>query len=275
MNGAAQGVQIAQQAADNAQANFDAAIAKQAKTAAAMAEIEQKLKRLQEEGQTLEQIKSVLRDCISVLVDLSVQIGKLEQFFIMLTTVIDNIVLVRCDSFQEEMDKGARRALANGLLKFSDQAKQTIYTSTLQIKAYFSLLQDISAMYTTVHRGYIMNGVDLCAELSKFAATHDPSEEVQKRLTDFTQKSAKEVNELVKTKQDEMLNGLRDRVRRAADTTKLLETVAANNGIKIDTSAKEAIKAGGESGKEAAQAILDAQPGATVTATEETDASAL
>ena len=48
-----QGVQIAQTAADNAQANFDAAIERQAKMAAALAEVEIKLKRLKEDGQTL------------------------------------------------------------------------------------------------------------------------------------------------------------------------------------------------------------------------------
>jgi hypothetical protein len=262
---------MAQQAADNAQANYDAAIAKQQKAAAAMASIEQKLKRLQEEGQTLEQIKEVLRDCISVLVDLSIQIGKIEQFFIMLTTVIDNIVLVRCDTFKEEMDKGARRALANGLLKFSDLSKQTIYTSTLQVKAYFSLLQDIAAMYTRIHRGYIVGGVELCAELSKYAASHEPMDEVQARLTKFTENSSKEVADIVKSEQEKMLNGLRERSRKAAETTKLLESAIAEHGVKADTSAKQAIQAGGEVGKREAKAILDANPSASVT--EEVDAS--
>lgn len=255
---------MTQQAADNAQANYGDAIAKQQKTAAAMASIEQKLKQLQEEGQTMQQVKEILRDSVSVLVDLTIQIGKLEQFYIMLSAVIDSIVLQRCDSFREDMDRGGRRALANGLLKFSDLSKQTIYTVTLQTKAYFSLLQDIAAMYTRIHRGYIIGGVDLCATLSKYAATREPMGDVQQRLTDFTQHSSREVADIVKAEQEKMLNGLRERARKAVETTKLVEEAVERDGVKIDSSARQAIQAGGETGKQQAKAILDANPSATV-----------
>jgi len=53
LSSAMQGVQISQAASDVAQAGYDAAIERQAKSLAAMAEVSKKLKRLQEDGQTL------------------------------------------------------------------------------------------------------------------------------------------------------------------------------------------------------------------------------
>ncbi|KAL8894657.1 MAG: hypothetical protein Q9192_004147 [Flavoplaca navasiana] len=118
-----QGIQMAQQAVDVAQENYDQSVAKQAEMAAAMKEVEKKLEKLKEAGALLDNIKIVLRDCISVLVDLIVQIGKLEKFFTVLTTVIDNIILVRAEEFNRSMAKAGRRGLANGLLKIDDLEK--------------------------------------------------------------------------------------------------------------------------------------------------------
>ncbi|KAF3918346.1 hypothetical protein ABW21_db0207762 [Orbilia brochopaga] len=245
-----EGVALAQGAVDAAQDNYDAAVAKQAKTAAAMAEVQKRLKKLQETGKTLDEIKSVLRDCISVLVDLAIQVGKLEQFFIMLTTVIDNVVMPRAETFAKEMGKAGN------------------------LKAYFSLLQDISAMYSVVHRDYIIQGVDMCGKLSKGAASNDPMEKLQQDLADYSEKSAKAVATMVSAKQKEILDGLRDRAKKAAEGVQLLENTVAEKGIKIDSSTKAAIQAGADKAKEEAKAILDASPSATVQVnTENVDAS--
>ncbi|KAH6842264.1 hypothetical protein B0I37DRAFT_194901 [Chaetomium sp. MPI-CAGE-AT-0009] len=69
LNTAMQGVQIAQTALDNAENAYQAAIEKQERTAKAMATIQAKLQKLHSTGKTLEEIKSVLRDCIDVLAD--------------------------------------------------------------------------------------------------------------------------------------------------------------------------------------------------------------
>ncbi|KAI0206632.1 hypothetical protein F4808DRAFT_466642 [Astrocystis sublimbata] len=271
VNSAMQGVTIAQGAVDGAQANFDAAVAKQAKTAAAMAEIEAKLKRLQATGETLEEIKSVLNDCISVLVDLAIQIGKLEQFFTMLSTVIDHIVIPRAETFVREMGKAGRRALANGAIKVDDIAKQTIYTSTLQLKGYFSLLKDISSMYSMVHRDYIAHGVNLCTKLSKGAASNDPMYALQDELSTYTADSAKAVAKLVDDKQKEILKGLRERARLAVANTQLIENTVAKRGVVVDKADKDAVLEGAKQQQADAAALLQNDVGAT--ASENTDAS--
>ena len=97
--------------------NYEKSIERQAKTAAALAQVEQKLKKLQSTGQTLEQIKSILRDAISILVDLSVQIGKIEDFFTMLQTIIDHIIMPKVKDFEQDLSKAGDRAYKNKILK--------------------------------------------------------------------------------------------------------------------------------------------------------------
>ena len=70
-----------------------------------------------------------------MLVDLSIQVGKLEQFSTMLTTVIDTIFIPRANDFTQAMGKAGKRALANRALKVDDISKQMIYTFTLQLKS--------------------------------------------------------------------------------------------------------------------------------------------
>jgi hypothetical protein len=191
----------------------------------------------------------------------------------MLTTVIDNIVLVRADTFTKEMGKAGRRALANGTLKIDDIAKQTIYTATLQLKAYFSLLADISSMYSQVNRGYIVPGMELCMKLSKGAASSESMPALADQLGTFTQDSAKAVAELVDTKQKEVLAGLKDRARMAAESTQLLESTVTSRGLEVDHSAKKAIERGAEMNKEEAKNILNASVSETVSNSETVDAS--
>lgn len=269
---ALQTVQIAQAAVESAQTMYDTALAKQAQTAVAMEKIQVKLRELQETGQNLEKIKDVLRECISVLVDLAAQIGKLEQFFIMLANVIDHIVLPRAETFAREMSKTGRRALRDGAINMDDITKQTIYTSTLQVKGYFSVLQDISAIYTLVHRQYINEGVDLCYRLSKGTASNDSMFELQQQLASYSNRSAGEIATLASDKQAEVLRSLKDRARKAMEHTQLIENEVTKRGIEVEQEAKLAIKEGGEEYIADAESIVNNDIG--LTASEQIDSSA-
>ena len=138
----------------------------------------------------------MLRDCVSVLVDLCIQIQRLEKFFTMLTTIIDSVVLSRADTFTKEMGKFGKRALEDRAIEITDVVKQTIYMSTLQLKAYFSLLADISEMYLLVDRKYILPGKELCLKLSK-GSEKNSMPELQEELSKYTSESAQAVAKLV------------------------------------------------------------------------------
>lgn len=260
LNTAMQGVQIAQTALDNAENLYQAAVEKQERKAKDMAAIQAKLQRLQSTGKTLEEIKLVLRDCINVLADLIVQIGRLERFFIMLTTVIDVLVMPRAQTFERDLDKIAKRALRSGVLRADEVDKQAIYVSTLQLKAYFSLLQDIATMYSVVHREHIVGGVELCYELSKGASRNDSMPDLQDKLAKYTDNAAAKVAALVSAKQNEMLRTLRARADRAREETAQIEAEMARFGVApVDQNARRAIESGAHEQQVAARELLKSE----------------
>lgn len=69
-----------------------------------------------------------------------VQIVKIEQFFIMLSMVIDEIILVCVVEFMIEMGKVGWCVKVNGWFKVDDLLKQIIYIVMLQFKGYFLVL---------------------------------------------------------------------------------------------------------------------------------------
>lgn len=177
---------------ESAQVNYEAAIDKQARTAAAMAEVQKKLKTLQETGQTSDEIKAVLKDFASVLVDLCSQFEKLEIFYTMLSGFIDSIVRVRADTLAKATRQDGRRALANGNLQISEVIQQTLYTALFQLKAYFSLLADFSYMYVQIDRRFLMHGVELSSQLAG-----QPIPGLAEQLCDFSQDSVRDVAETI------------------------------------------------------------------------------
>ncbi|CAG9981751.1 unnamed protein product [Clonostachys byssicola] len=261
-----QGVQIAQNAVDTAQTNYDNAMKKQQEAQAAMLAVEQKLKRLNDKTKLLglqENIKVVLRDCIAVLVDLSIQIGKLEKFFSLLTSLIEDIILKKTDVLAEEMGVVAERSYKKKALSMSDVVSQTIYTSTLQSKAYFSMLYDIAFMYVEIDRDHIVPGLDMCNDFSGALAKGTPLAQLQETLRKYNESSGKALQALIKNKQEKIMNGLKDRARAAAESSKAIEATLNKRGIAIDTSAKKAIESGADAAKESAQAVLATMPSQT------------
>ena len=111
VNASTQGVQIAQLALVNAEEAYQAAVDKQEANAKVMSNIQAQLKKLQKTGKTLEEIKKILWDCIVVLVDLIREINKPEDFFTMLHTVIDQLVMPRAREFAGDLTKAGMPCL--------------------------------------------------------------------------------------------------------------------------------------------------------------------
>ncbi|KAH7239987.1 uncharacterized protein BKA55DRAFT_519951 [Fusarium redolens] len=263
LNGAMQGVQVAQNAVDAAQANYDSAIKKQEEAAAAMLAVEQKLKTLNDKAKLLENVKAVLSDCISVLVDLSIQVSKLEKFFSLLCSLIESIILKKTDLLAEEMSVVAERSYRKKALTMTEIATQTIYTSTLQSKAYFSMLYDITYMYIEMDRDHITPGLLMCNEFSGALHKGTPVEQLQERLRAYNEKSGKALRLLIQKKQDEIMTGLKDRARAAIESSKAIEAIMTKKGLDIDTSAKLAIEGGAQVAKEDAKGVLATVPSLT------------
>ncbi|KAF5574529.1 exonuclease VII small subunit domain-containing protein [Fusarium pseudocircinatum] len=162
LNGAMQGVQIAQNDVDAAEANYDRAIKKQEEAAAAMLAVELKLKTLNDKAKLLENVKIILSECITVLVDLPIQISKLEKLSSLLSSLIETIILKKTDLFAEEM----------GVVAETEITCQTIYTATLQPELFHAI------------RYYIHNEDEIMAGLKDRArAAIESSKAIEAMLT--------------------------------------------------------------------------------------------
>ena len=201
----------------------------------------------------------------------------------MLTTVIDEVVLPQAERFTRDLKKVGKHAERDKFISVDDVAKQTIYLSTLQMKAYFSLLEDISGMYTEIDKSYIGPGMELCDRLSAGSASTTPIEQLSQQLYKYSQDSAKAVAALVSNvsspslwslcsglslmeseqRQQEVLKGLKDRAKKAAETSEVIENTVRAKGLPIDETSKDAIDKGTEEAKQETQTMVNGDNSAT------------
>ena len=197
LSAATEKLAINQRALDTAQENYQKASDSALKIQQDLTAIQTKLQGLEIEGQTLEKVKEILIDCIAILVELKKQIGKLKAFFLALSTMVRTVVQNKVQKFDEDVSSLAEESSKKGILRLNDMDIEIIYSSTLQIKAYFDLLHTICRMYTRMHVDHVEPGLNLVFELSKGA--RDPSQMHEKRvaLDSFTEKAQKDIMKTV------------------------------------------------------------------------------
>ncbi|KAI3539322.1 hypothetical protein CSPX01_08985 [Colletotrichum filicis] len=237
-----------QKALETAQANYTNAVAAAAEVQKRLTGIQTKLKGIEIAGAALERVKEILIECIAILVELKVQISKLTTFFNALSTMVKVIIETKVKNFDTDVTAIGQEASQRGILKLNDLDIETIYISTLQIKAYFDLLQMICQMYTNVHAKYVNPGLDLLTELSKVTKTAKEIAPKRDQLNNFTDAANKAINELVAQKQQEISDGLQSRIDAIAEQTDILHKV----GVPMPAAGIiQAMRTGGEVIKDA------------------------
>lgn len=218
---------ITQQALNSSQERYQAASEAAAKVQSELTAIQTKLKGLEVEGQTLEKVKEILMDCISTLVQLKVQISKLKAFFSALSTMVQVVVQNKVKKFDEDVSSLATDAKKRSVLRLTDMDIEIIYSSTLQIKAYFDLLQTICRMYTKMHVEHVEPGMRLVIDLSQ--VMKDPNQMRPKRdaLNKWADGANKAIMQTVADKQAEIRSSLESRVAAIAEQTEMLEKAGA------------------------------------------------
>ncbi|KAL0940382.1 uncharacterized protein CTRU02_203145 [Colletotrichum truncatum] len=214
-----------QRALETAQANYTKAVEAAAEVQKRLTGIQTKLQGIEIAGAALERVKEILIECIAILVELKVQISKLTTFFNALSTMVKVIIDTKVKNFDTDATAIGQEASQRGMLKLNNLDIETIYISTLQIKAYFDLLQMICQMYTTVHAKYVNPGLDLLTELSKVTKTAEEIAPKRDQLNNFTDAAQKAINELVAQKQQEISDGLQSRIDAIAEQTDILHKV--------------------------------------------------
>jgi hypothetical protein len=223
LSAATEKLAITQQALDTTQQNYMKAAESALKVQQELTAIQTKLKGLEVEGQTLEKVKEILVDCIATLVQLKVQINKLKSFFGALSTMVRLVVQNKVKKFDEDVSSVAVDAKKKQILRLTDMDIEIIYSSTLQIKAYFELLQIIARMYSKMHVDHVSKGIDLVWDLSQ--VIKEPSQVRVKRdaLNNWADGASKAILKIVGDKQNEIKEGLEQRIENIAQQTQMLE----------------------------------------------------
>lgn len=197
LNTATEKLALNQKALETAQANYSKAVENAAEVQKRLTGIQTKLKGIEIAGAALERVKEILIECIAILVELKVQISKLTTFFNALSTMVKVSLDTKVKNFDTDVTAIGQETAQRGLLKLNNLDIETIYISTLQIKAYFDLLQMICQMYTNVHAQWITPGLDLLTELSKVTKSAEEITPKRDKLNDFTGRANKAINDLV------------------------------------------------------------------------------
>jgi hypothetical protein len=225
LSAATEKLAINQQALETSQQNYQKAAESALKVQQELTAIQTKLKGLEVEGQTLEKVKEILIDCIATLVQLKVQINKLKNFFGALSTMVRVVVQNKVKKFDEDVTSVAVDAKKKQMLRLTDMDIEIIYSSTLQIKAYFELLQTIARMYCKMHVDHVSKGIEKVWDLSQ--VLKDPNQVRVKRdaLNNWADGASKAILKTVADKQNEIKEGLEQRIESIADQTQMLEKV--------------------------------------------------
>ena len=225
LSAATEKLAINQQALETSQQNYQKAAESALKVQQELTAIQTKLKGLEVEGQTLEKVKEILIDCIATLVQLKVQINKLKSFFSALSTMVRVVVQNKVKKFDEDVSSVAVDAKKKSMLRLTDMDIEIIYSSTLQIKAYFELLQTIARMYCNMHVDHVSKGIEKVWDLSQ--VLKDPNQVRAKRdaLNAWADGASKAILKTVADKQNEIKDGLEQRVENIAEQTQMLEKV--------------------------------------------------
>ncbi|KAJ4348640.1 uncharacterized protein N0V89_010018 [Didymosphaeria variabile] len=223
LSAATEKLAINQKALESSQQNYQAAAESALKVQQELTAIQTKLKGLEVEGQTLEKVKEILVDCIATLVQLKVQINKLKSFFGALSTMVRMVVQNKVKKFDEDVSSLATDANKKQILRLTDMDIEIIYSSTLQIKAYFELLQTIARMYSTMHVEHVSKGIDLVWDLSQVLKDESQVRAKRDALNNWAEAASRAIMKTIGEKQNEIKEGLRERIDNIAEQTQMLE----------------------------------------------------
>lgn len=112
----------------------------------------------------------------------------------MLSSVIDTIIMPRVRSLKDDLENDGGRSLAGGAIKMSSITIQTLYTFLMQMKAYYTLVGDVTAMYIRIDHDNLRPGMDMLSQMSQMLGDGDPSaERMAGQVVDYTARAVSDV----------------------------------------------------------------------------------
>ncbi|KAL7619532.1 hypothetical protein AAE478_010072 [Parahypoxylon ruwenzoriense] len=218
-----------------------------------LGESQAKLKRLTDSNVTLTEIKSILVECIKLVINLKGQITNLVRFFNGMSQAIDLAVELHVNPFINHVEGVAdpNGDYRIGKYTMEDLLRSGVYNAAVIVRSYFGVFGDIAKMWNQLSAESVMPGLRLCDELS--VTTSDNDVDTMKRkvmeLEKWSTEASAHVSKLASEKQAEVLQRMETRIANVKQITAKIEP--------LSPSIQKAIRDGANSVQETEQGEME------------------
>ncbi|KAH1458431.1 hypothetical protein KXX13_008799 [Aspergillus fumigatus] len=169
---------------------------------------------------SLTEIKSVLRQCISLVMGVKDNIMQLCRFFRAISSTIDVVVEHTVNDFIETISSGASDVQTSNFT-LSVLQKSMIYKYAVILRAYFETFGDIATMWKELSEENIIPGLKMIDGLS-VELTKDQMATKVAELSSWSQNASANIVSIASAKRKEIEGGMEERVEDIAQSTQSL-----------------------------------------------------
>ncbi|KAL0261469.1 hypothetical protein SLS55_002899 [Diplodia seriata] len=170
---------------------YDASVTRLNQNLERISDIQLAIGKLKAENITLEEIVRILRASISALSGLKEQITDLLE------------------TLETGIDRDETGAIAG--ITYRDFQKQVLLNTTLMIRGYFSVVFEVSRLYSQISREYIIPGINLIDSLG-LSQNRDITNQRNKELEHYKKSAVQAIRELAEKKQQALLSRMDQRI---------------------------------------------------------------
>ncbi|OJD33904.1 ncu06413-like protein [Diplodia corticola] len=192
---------------------YDASVTRLNQNLERISDIQLAIGKLQAENITLEEIVRILRASISALSGLKEQITSLLRFFQGISAMVEFAARGPCRDLLETMETGIDRDDTGAIagITYRDFQKQVLLNTTLMIRGYFSVVFEVSRLYSQISREYIIPGINLIDSLG-LSQSRDITNQRNKELEHYKKSAVQAIRELAEKKQQALLSRMDQRI---------------------------------------------------------------
>ncbi|EAW24615.1 uncharacterized protein NFIA_041930 [Aspergillus fischeri NRRL 181] len=199
---------------------------------------------------SLTEIKSVLRQCISLIMVVKDNIMQLCRFFNAISSTIDVVVEHTVNDFIDTSSSGASDVQMSNFT-LSTLQKSMIYKYAVILRAYFETFGDIATMWNELSEENIIPGLKMIDGLS-VESTKDEIANKVAQLSSWAQNASANIVSIASAKRKEIEGGMEERVEDIEQSTQSLLPSAPAKKV-IEEAAKEVTTTATTAVKENAQ----------------------
>ncbi|KAF9769556.1 hypothetical protein IL306_013020 [Fusarium sp. DS 682] len=207
--------------------------------------INSKLESLKDSSLGMNEIKSILVQCIAMIAKMKSEIANLVRFFNAISVVIRFVMDKYVNSYIDSIKSGGDGPRI-GSYSMIDFHRSSIFNSMTIIQAYFSTFSDYASMWAQISKMGIFPMLSMVDQLSDFAS-QDPrmAGRMASELQGFSKRAMGDISRAAKERQSKTLRSLETEVTETNEKKQVLPSVSPE--------ISKAIASGVETDKRAAQ----------------------